>query len=592
MERILRAALLAALATPSAWVLPAGGPALADPPPATANEAVERVVPDAALRPLAERTAAPQGVVRLRLPAPGATVSGRVRVHLASGRLTGVRRVDLLVDGVVAARLRPRGRVFAGASGWFDGTRLEAGRHRIRLVITRRTGVTARARTVLVTTANTTARAPSKGRGKLDTTGPSVAMSTPAAGATVSGSVSIRADAADPSGVARVDIAVDGTLLFSDTTAPYGDAGSWSSTTVGNGAHRVSATAVDTRGNPTSVTHEVTVSNPAPSPVPPPPSGASRIYWGAWIDGDRWGFSDAPWDARTMDRFEAQAGKRVSILHWGQAWYRGGVPQPFYPNDFEAARRRGAIPLIDWNSWDLPAPGSPDMPAFQLQDITAGTYDSYIRSWATAARNWGRPFFLRFDHEMNGTWYPWSEIRNGNRAGEYVAAWRHVHDIFESVGATNVSWVWSPNTVYPGSIALSGLYPGDADVDWVAMDGYNWGTNPLKPAGWTTFAQVFKATYDALGTLAPAKPVMIAETGSSEWGGSKAAWITDALGTQLPTAFPRVKALVWFDWNADGHDWVIESSATSQAAFANGISAPMYAANEFANLPPGPIAAP
>ena len=50
---------------------------------------------------------------------------------------------------------------------------------------------------------------------------------------------------------------------------------------------------------------------------------------------------------------------------------------------------------------------------------------------------------------MNGNWFAWMEGVNGNQPGEYVAAWRHVHDIFTAVGATNVSWVWCPN-VDPG----------------------------------------------------------------------------------------------------------------------------------------------
>ena len=76
--------------------------------------------------------------------------------------------------------------------------------------------------------------------------------------------------------------------------------------------------------------------------------------------------------------------------------------------------------------------------------MIAGRYDEYIREFAEEARAWGHPFFLRFNWEMNGDWFPWSEGVNGNPSGEYVAAWRHVHDIFAAVGATNVTWVWCP----------------------------------------------------------------------------------------------------------------------------------------------------
>jgi hypothetical protein len=86
---------------------------------------------------------------------------------------------------------------------------------------------------------------------------------------------------------------------------------------------------------------------------------------------------------------------------------------------------------------------------------------------------------------------------------------------------------------------------------------------------------------------------MIAETASSENGGSKAAWITDMLTTQLPANFPNVKAFIWFDWNAGDPalSWPIESSATAQSAFAAGIASSYYATNEFGALATSPIPA-
>jgi beta-mannanase len=56
---------------------------------------------------------------------------------------------------------------------------------------------------------------------------------------------------------------------------------------------------------------------------------------------------------------------------------------------------------------------------------------------------------LRFAHEMNGNWYPWSEGVNGNAAGQYVPAYRRVVTLFRSVGVTNVTWVWSPKVASP-----------------------------------------------------------------------------------------------------------------------------------------------
>jgi hypothetical protein len=341
----------------------------------------------------------------------------------------------------------------------------------------------------------------------------------------------------------------------------------------------------------------------SPNVAPASPAD-SQIYWGGYLDGEHYGLGDAPWETRTIEIFEQNAGKRVSIIHWGQFWhwsrqsgYSGigdGKFQKFDATLYEKVRQRGAIPMINWNSWSADAGGSSNQPNYQLIDITNGNYDSYIRQWARDAKAWGKPLFLRFNHEMNGNWYPWSEQTNGNKPGEYVKMWRHVHDIFRQEGATNVTWVWSVNTVYnTASRNLAGLYPGDSYVDWVAIDGYNWGTNPSKPDQWKSFSQVMTETYDLLGQIAPNKPVMISEFGSTEYGGSKANWTSDALTTQIPSRFPRIKAVVWFNWNAyEGSgrmDWVIESSSSAQNAFKTGIGSSYYAPNNFANLASGKI---
>jgi hypothetical protein len=74
---------------------------------------------------------------------------------------------------------------------------------------------------------------------------------------------------------------------------------------------------------------------------------------------------------------------------------------------------------------------------------------------------------------------------------------------------------------------------------------------------------------------------MIGETASTEDGGSKAAWITDAITTQVPQWFPRIRAFLWFNWNDRGRKWPIETSSAAQEAFASAIASPYYAPNEF-----------
>jgi beta-mannanase len=270
----------------------------------------------------------------------------------------------------------------------------------------------------------------------------------------------------------------------------------------------------------------------------------------------------------------------MSLLEWGEAWSDANARhpglQPFPSTLAERVRQRGQLPVISWGSYA--AGGGTDQPAFRLQRIIDGAYDRFIRAWASAAAAWAHPLLLRFDWEMNGTDSPYSEAANGNHAGQFVPMWRHVHALFAAEGATNVQWVWNPDVGYAGSIPLDRLYPGDNVVDWVGLDGYNWGRNPARPNNsWRRFGQVFGSALAELQRLAPNKPVLIGETASTEYGGSKAAWITGAFRA-IVHDFPSLRGVVWFNKNADGMDWVVQSSRSATDAFARAIADPAFVA--------------
>jgi beta-mannanase len=297
-----------------------------------------------------------------------------------------------------------------------------------------------------------------------------------------------------------------------------------------------------------------------------------------------------------VTKFEGMAGKKLSIVNFSAPFANcptSGGSCSFYNfpvNEMNTIRSHGSIPSYSWASQSIPS--TANEPNFQLSDVIAGNYDSYIRKFAESAKAWGHPFFLRFNWEMNGRWFPWSEGVNGNKSGEYVTAWRHVHDIFTAVGAGNATWIWCPN-VDPDNIFgnLAGQYPGDAYVDWTGLDGYNWGTNPAKPDRWRSFDQLYKSTYDRItGSIAPSKPLMISEIGSTEYGGSKSAWIQDALA-KIPASYPKIRGLLWFEQFDDGMDWPVETSTSATSAFAAGMQNPAYAGNQFGSLAFGPVKA-
>jgi hypothetical protein len=291
-------------------------------------------------------------------------------------------------------------------------------------------------------------------------------------------------------------------------------------------------------------------------------------------------------------RFEGLAGKQVSLINFFSPFADcSGSSCSFYgfaAQPMEAIRSHGAIPVLSWASQSTPA--QVEEPDFQLSDVIEGRYDPYIRSFAEEAREWGHPFFLRFDHEMNGNWFAWSEGVNGNGPGDFVAAWRHVHDIFTQVGATNATWVWCPNIDPGGSFHdLASLYPGDEYVDWTGLDGYNWG--PAK-GGWSSFKGLYESSYRRITeSIAPSKPMLIGEIGSTETGGSKAAWISEAL-SEIPTEYPKIRGLLWYDNFEDGMDWPIESSIAATAAFAGGIANEAFRPNSYSELPAGKVPLP
>jgi hypothetical protein len=352
--------------------------------------------------------------------------------------------------------------------------------------------------------------------------------------------------------------------------------------------------------NPVGPTPPAEEPLPTPPPeetLPPPPveGTSSALYWGASIGSQLTGVQ-APWDMGAVTKFEEIADKRVSLVNFFSPFANcpAGGSCSFYKfptGPMESIREYGAIPVFSWSSQSIPSNLSE--PNFQLSDVIAGTYDSYIREFALAARKWGHPFFLRFNWEMNGNWFPWSEGVNGNQPGEFVAAWRHVHDIFTAVGATNATWVWCPNVDPEGALHdLGSLYPGDEYVDWTGLDGYNWGLNPANPDRWRSFNELYESTYHRIvDAVAPEKPMLIGEMGSTEDGGSKANWIEEAL-TAIPTDYTQIHGLLWFDTYDDGMDWPIETSTSSADAFASAIQSPAYVAESAVETADGPIEPP
>lgn len=295
----------------------------------------------------------------------------------------------------------------------------------------------------------------------------------------------------------------------------------------------------------------------------------------------------APGDAGAVTAWRATTGRLPAVWMIYQGWT--GWNQ-FPAAQARRAREMGSRLMVTWEPWS----GQGNDPGWSCGQVALGHRDGYIRQYARAVRSAKVPVMLRFAHEMNGDWYPWgtafrsqTQRHNDNSPQHYVAMWRRVVSIFRQEGASNASWVWSPNihflnasnSVRDQNADLAALYPGDDVVDWIGLSVYNDGSRRR----WNSFCDLFEGTYRTV-TQITTKPLMIAEIGATEAGAplgtSKAAWIEQAMLHDIPVRFPRVKLVNWFcrDKTLLGEaDYRFNSSPASLRAFQIAANSPLYA---------------
>ncbi|HET8954980.1 MAG TPA: glycosyl hydrolase [Solirubrobacterales bacterium] len=312
------------------------------------------------------------------------------------------------------------------------------------------------------------------------------------------------------------------------------------------------------------------------------------LYWGAWIGSQLTG-KEAPWDMTAAQRLEGSVGHGLSLLQFSAPFAecedgRCGY-NPFPADEMTKIREHGAIPVFGWNSG---ASGG-DPGDFQLSDLNSGRYDAYVEEFARAAAAWGHPFFLRFNWEMNGDWFPWGAGVNGNTAAEFRSAWRRVHDSFRAAGATNATWVWCPYARGTRSLRLRPFYPGRHYVDWTCLDTYNWGPESPQPTAWRSFGELLGPTYKRIvERIAPDKPMMIGEVATTGTPEAKAYWI-HGMFAALRHRFGKVRALVWFDKLDSGADWPLDSWPAASAfgrELERGFMQNVYGAIQNTPIPP------
>lgn len=315
------------------------------------------------------------------------------------------------------------------------------------------------------------------------------------------------------------------------------------------------------------------------------------------------------WQAKSLERYAADLGHKPAV----SVSFTGFPYTPEEKADLDRAvvqiRANGQMMLLTLE------------PVRGLSQVTAESAEALARDLA-GFNNDGVPVLVRFGHEMNGSWYPWSQ-----QPARYVEAFQTLAGAIHT-HAPGSAMMWAPNygggypfaggqyEAKPGTPdftaldtnadgvltmnddAYSPYYPGDDAVDWVGMSLYHWGAefpwgeNELPEPD--KFANQLTGNYSGANgddTLlsdfyqvygeAHGKPLAIPETAAlfaPAAGGEgelaiKQAWWGQLFDPATAARFPQLKMINWFEWDKEEEevkgrvDWTVTNTPAVRDAF-------------------------
>jgi hypothetical protein len=282
-------------------------------------------------------------------------------------------------------------------------------------------------------------------------------------------------------------------------------------------------------------------------------------------------YGNQGWDMGQVRAMEAWQGKRhAAVLLFTDWCNRTKTLDNLFKQQLPNIWASGNVPVITWEPY-LCSPAA--TPSDVVVRAARGDYDAYLDAWADRMKaflsgpdgrlgtNDDRRAYIRLAHEMNGNWYPWSAARGGSTPVDYKAMWQHVRKAFDDrgIGSRTVQWIWAVNHEDVGAFKAESYYPGDAQVDWIGIDAYNWGSSQSW-SSWRTPAEIFSPMLQRLRTFT-AKPLALTETASSTAMpgrvdvAAKSLWITDLFG--YAAAYTTdARMIVWFNEDKET-DWAV-----------------------------------
>lgn len=221
-----------------------------------------------------------------------------------------------------------------------------------------------------------------------------------------------------------------------------------------------------------------------------------------------------------VEYLSSWVGKRPTTLLLFTDWCNASMTNLFNAQLNNIWNNR-SIPILTWEPFLCSGASQPGI----MKSVAASAYDSYVNDFGNRLKTWlagndgtygssdDRRIFLRFAHEMNGDWYPWSM---NSTPQDYIAAWRHIHDIFSGKGmdSTRLQWIWCVNNADVGNYTAENYWVGDSYADWLGIDGYNFGRSQSW-SSWQWPNQVFDNMVGRLRSLSSSKSICINEYAST-----------------------------------------------------------------------------
>ena len=293
--------------------------------------------------------------------------------------------------------------------------------------------------------------------------------------------------------------------------------------------------------------------------ISPPPAGKlyHGFYWGG-VGTDTHDPTEHDVTAADVVRYEQAVGAKTAWVYFSDNWFES---RKFPAETCGWIRDVGEVPYVrlmlrsdvDQNHSDK---------KFSLAKIIAGEFDIDLRAWARDAKAFGSPILIEWGTEPNGNWFSWNGKWNGGPnegPKRYITAYRHIVDLMRAERADNLTWVWhanwydEPNTKWN---AFENYFPGENYCDWLAVSAYG-PTTPTTHDGTEGFRFEMDAAYPRLTSIAPNKPIIVAEFGCdlNNRGVVAAKWAQAALQDLFSNRWPKIIGFCWWNegWQNDDH---------------------------------------